>query len=299
MLQRLYSGMGLVTKEAVALVRLELAAKEAVALARLESLERLLKAQDALIKEKDSRLTFSLNAQDVLIKEKDSRLISSLNAQDALIKEKDSHLTSSLNAQDALIKEKDAHLQSRERTFAIEMAAIKYSLDTANGKIESRAVLEVILPNIWKSIVIKKNMPTGTSNQLAELLKEGTCPGLIAYLKQAAEDNGVREVDLLRQTGKLYNVLCESLHSEALGGTSRLPAVLFNQPGHAMLVAFAALASFSGRDLSLYHLGGDVIPLKLRALRGSCSATQEEVRASDLMEERMVGVKEIPLLQLK
>jgi hypothetical protein len=280
--------MGLVTKEAVALVRLELATKEAVALARLESLERLLKAQDALIKEKDSHLTFSLNAQDALIKEKDSRLTFSLMAQDALNKEKDSRL-----------KEKDAHLQSRERTFAREMAAMTYSLDTANGKIESRAVLEVILPNIWKSIVIKKNMPTGTSNQLAELLKEGTCPGLIAYLKQAAEDNGVREVDLLRQTGKLYNVLCEYLHSEALGGTSRLPAVLFNQPGHAMLVAFAALASFSGRDLSLYHLGGDVIPLKLRALRGSCSATQEEVRASDLMEERMVGVKEIPLLQLK
>ena len=61
-----------------------------------------------------------------------------------------------------------------------------------------------------------------------------------------------------------------------------------------MLLAFAALASFSGCDLSLYQLGGEAIPFKLRTLRGDCNATRAQIRAYALLE-RKIGVKEIPL----
>jgi hypothetical protein len=173
------------------------------------------------------------------------------------------------------------------------MELLQYALDTAESRFEARALLEAILCNLWKRVPSKRP-PSGTSDQLAGLLKEGACPGLLAYLRQAADDNGVREVDLLRQTGKLYDVLCERLHAEAIGGTTCVPTELFEHSGRTTLLAFAALASFSGRDLSLYKLGGEVIPLKLRALRGDCSATQAQVCASALLE-RKIGVKEIPL----
>ena len=238
--------------------------KEAAALARLASLELLLKEKDARLLEKDSTMIFSLKEKDARLQEKDVRL-----------------------------QEKDAFARFREAAFAKDMELLQYALDTAESRFEARALLEAILCNLWKRVPSKRP-PSGTSDQLAGLLKEGACPGLLAYLRQAADDNGVREVDLLRQTGKLYDVLCERLNAEAIGGTTCVPTELFEHSGRTTLLAFAALASFSGRDLSLYKLGGEVIPLKLRALRGDCSATQAQVRASALLE-RKIGVKEIPL----
>jgi len=248
MLQRLYGGLGLVSKEAARLASLELVLKEK---------DALLQVLSASLKDKDSQMTFCL-------KEKDARL-QILNVS----------------------------LKDKAAAFAKDLETLQYALDTAESRFEARSVLEAILPNLWLRVQGKRP-PSGTANQLAGLLKEGACPGLLAYLQQAAEDNGVREADLLRQTGELYDVLCERLHAEAAGGTTSVPAELFKHSGRTTLLAFAALASFSGRDLSLYRLGGAATPLKLRALRGDCSATQAEVRASALLE-RKIGVKEIPL----
>jgi hypothetical protein len=257
MLQRLFSGLGW--------------GKEAAALARLASLELLLKEKDARLEEKESAMIYFLKEKDARLQEKDVRL----------------------QEKDVRLQEKDAFARFREAAFAKDMELLQYALDTAESRFEARALLEAILCNLWKRVPSKRP-PSGTSDQLAGLLKEGACPGLLAYLRQAADDNGVREVDLLRQTGKLYDVLCERLHAEAIDGTTCVPTELFEHSGRTTLLAFAALASFSGRDLSLYKLGGEVIPLKLRALRGDCSATQAQVRASALLE-RKIGVKEIPL----
>ena len=241
------------------------------ALTRLASLELLLKEKDVRLQEKDSHMNFCLKEKDVLLQDKDARL----------------------QEKDVRLQEKDMAMRFKEAAFVKDMEALQYALDIAKSRYEARALLEAILPNVWQRVVGARP-PSGASNQLAGLLKEGACPGLLAYLEQAAEDNGVRAADLLRQTGKLYDVLCERLHAEAVGGTTRVPVGLFEHSGRNTLLAFAALASFSGRDLSLYRLGGVAIPLKLRALRGDCSATRAQIRASAL-RERKIGVKEIPL----
>ena len=255
------------------------------ALARLASLELLLKEKDVRLQEKDMRLQEKDSHMNLFLKEKDVLL----QDKDARLQDKDARL----QEKDVRLQEKDMAMRFKEAAFVKDMEALQYALDIAESRYEARALLEAILPSVWQRVVGARP-PSGASNQLAGLLKEGACPGLLAYLEQAAEDNDVRAADLLRQTGKLYDVLCERLHAEAVGGTTRVPAGLFEHSGRNTLLAFAALASFSGRDLSLYKLGGEAIPLKLRALWGDCSATRAQIRASAL-RERKIGVKEILL----
>lgn len=71
-----------------------------------------------------------------------------------------------------------------------------------------------------------------------------------------------------------------AIDAEPVGGMTRMPVDLFKHSGRTTLLGFAALASLSGRDLSLYGLGGAVLPLKLRARRGDCTATQARLRDS-------------------
>jgi hypothetical protein len=282
MLQRLFSG------------------KEA--LARLPYLELLLKEKDARLQEKDARLQEMDSLVNFFLKEKNARLQDALlQDKNALLQEKDVRLQEKvalmnyrlklkdarLQEKNVRLQEKDATLRFKEMTFVRDMEALQYALDMTEFRYGARALLEVILPNVWQR-VLGKCPPSGASNQLAGLLKEGACPGLLAYLDQAAEDNDVRATDLLRQTGKLCDVLCEP-HAEAVGGTTRVPAELLEHSGRTTLLAFAALASFSGRDLSLYRLGNVKIPLKLRKLRVDCSATRAQIRASSLLE-RNIGV---------
>jgi hypothetical protein len=195
--------------------------------------------------------------------------------------------------------------QDMKKIFIMDIAWLLYPLDAAKGKLEPREWLQEILLDIWNQKG-RGYTPRGSSNQLAELLKEGVCPGLMAYLKQAAKNNEVLEVDLLRQTGKLYDVLCEYQHSETDGDTNSEPeeddgdttSVLVEKykSGRTNLLAFAVLASFSGRELLIYnHFRGRGVRLVLRrVLWNSWSATQEEVSAFEPLE-RMIVFKEIPL----
>jgi hypothetical protein len=86
------------------------------------------------------------------------------------------------------------------------------------------------------------------------------CPGLIEYMKLAAEDNQVTERDVFTQTTRLFDLLSPRYHSEAPEATSCFPSELFNQQGRATMVAFAALASASGRNLRFYHVDHSATP---------------------------------------
>ena len=57
------------------------------------------------------------------------------------------------------------------------------------------------------------------------------------------------------------------LHAEEAGGTTSVPAALFDPPGRTKMVAMAAIARFTGRNLALYGAKRDSpVPIKLRVL---------------------------------
>jgi hypothetical protein len=198
-----------------------------------------------------------------------------------------------LQEKDARLLDKDEAMRRMEIAFAKDLALARYAADVAESRVGARALLEGVLDGICAKLPCGRSAGSSTTQQLAGLLKaDGPCPGLLAYLRQAAEDNGVKETELLRQVGKLCDVVSGRVHAEPVGGVSRVPAEMFKHSGRTTLIGFAALACFSGRDLSLYELGGRPMPLKLRALRGDCTATQAALRSSALMEHR-VSVEEI------
>jgi hypothetical protein len=105
-------------------------------------------------------------------------------------------------------------------------------------------------------------------------------------MKLAAEDNLVTEGEVLAQVPRLYEILCPRHHSEAPQAASLFPSELFDQQGRATMVAFAALARVSGRNLKFYHLADyDVTiredsPLQLREPPPKiCDATEQDLRA--------------------
>jgi len=233
----------------------------------------------------------------LLLQEKDMRLQERVRADERLLQEKDTRLQQMQEKDERLLEEKEKRLQDKaeyvrqlQATFAKDLSLAIHRADLAEGTSGARAVLEGSLDSIWSKQPGVSRSST-TTQQLAGLLKEsGPCSGLLVYLRLAAEDNGVRESELLRQAGKLYDVLSQPVHTERVGSTVHLPVDLFS--GRTTLLAFAALASFSGRDLSLYKLGGKEFSLKLRALRGDCTATLKQVRASAQIVHT-VAVKEI------
>ena len=288
MLRRFLGSMGLVSKESAAV-------------ATTAMLERLLQERDARLAEKDVRVSKESAAVatkesaavattamlERLLQEREARLAEKDEAMRSVLAEKDVRLAE----KDVRLAEKDEAMRSMEKACAKDLALARYATDVAESRVGARALLEGTLDGIWAKLPAGRSAGSSTTQQLAGLLKaDGPCPGLLAYLRQAAEDNSVKETELLRQVGKLYDVFSERVHAEPAGGVTRVPAELFS--GRTTRVGLAALACFSGRDLSLYDLGGLPVPLKLRALRGDCTATQAHLRGSALLEHR-VGVKEI------
>ena len=95
--------------------------------------------------------------------------------------------------------------------------------------------------------------------------------------------------DLLKQAQELFGALSGSLHAEESGGTTSAPAALFDPHGRTKMVAMAAIARFTGRNLALYGATRDSpVPIKLRVLsplqRASCALSVEEVRAAQVLE---------------
>jgi hypothetical protein len=259
-----------------ALVRKQSAAQESLA---SSTLHLLLQEKDMRLQEMDKRLQERVRA--------DERLLQQMQEKEA---KTEVHMQLLLEEKEKRLQDKAEYVRQMQVTFAKDLSLAIYRTDLAEGTIGARAVLEGSLDSIWSKQRGVSRSST-TKQQLVGLLREGgPCPGLLFYLRLAAEDNGVKESELLRQAGKLYDVLSQPVHTERVGGTVHLPAGLFN--GRTTLLAFAALASFSGRDLSLYKLGGKEFSLKLRPLRGDCTATLEQVRKSVPIEHK-VAVKEI------
>ena len=178
---------------------------------------------------------------------------------------------------------KDERLEDLRKAHAAALAVAAHDVDVSRGLLNVRGLFEACVEDAWRAAaprVNPKERYATVSDKLRLLLRGDACPGLVAYLKVAAEDNGAPEGDLLRQAGRLYEVLSERLHSDAASGagTTRLPAEVFERSGRTTMVALAAVVRFSGRDIALYDAAGDAQPLRLRLpppAAAACAATFE------------------------
>ena len=171
---------------------------------------------------------------------------------------------------------------------AEEAEKLRHDADLAQGRVSVRAVLEASLEDVAKS---HGGSLSGAprSQQLQRLLAKGGCEGLKSYLRVAASDNSLKEDDLLKQAPELYGALSGSLQAQGTGGTTSAPAALFDPHGRTKMVAMAAIARFTGRNLKLYAAAKDLQlpPIKLRVLsslqRSKCSLTVDDVRAASVV----------------
>ena len=199
----------------------------------------------------------------------------------------------------ARVADKDAELRARiadkEKIYALaceahakDAAALHRAADEAKGRITMRAMLEACLEDIVAS---HGGGLSGAprSEQLKRLLAKDGCVGFSNYLRVVASDNNIKEADILKQAPALYGALSRDLHAEEAGGATSVPAALFDPHGRTKMVAMAAIARFTGRNLALYgDAKGLPVPIKLRVLsplqRAACVLTIEEVRAAPVVD---------------
>ena len=179
-------------------------------------------------------------------------------------------LLESLKSQDkALDVLRDSMALSKEM-HAREVAALKYELDVATGRVDARSMLEVCINELWRLSGSDVFSAKGTKSKLASLLSGDKnniiCSRLLEYLKVLAEDNGLSEIQVLQQAPKVYEILCARMHSQNTEGRRKLPSEVFESLGIDSMAAFAAIVHATGRDLRLYAPHGD-IQLKLRVGR--------------------------------
>lgn len=210
-----------------------------------------------------------------MLAEKDARLAAAERAMRERLSDKDALLS----AKDALLAEKDARLSDVRKSHARELASAKHAADLARGLLNVRGLFEACLADVWRAAGGRPEDRASVSDKLRQLVAAefGRCPGLVAYLKMAAADNGVPEQELLRQTGRLYEVLSERLHSDAASGAgaTSLPAELFERSGRTTMVALAAFVRFTGRKLALYSSDGAAQRLRLRAIEPPASPCRD------------------------
>jgi hypothetical protein len=199
----------------------------------------------------------------------------------------------------ARVADKDAELRARiadkEKIYALaceahakDAAALHRAADEAKGRITMRAMLEACLEDIVAS---HGGGLSGAprSEQLKRLLAKDGCVGFSNYLRVVASDNSIKDADILKQAPALYGALSSDLHAEEAGGATSVPAALFDPHGRTKMVAMAAIARFTGRNLALYgDAKGSPVPIKLRVLsplqRAACVLTIEEVRAAPVVD---------------
>ena len=199
----------------------------------------------------------------------------------------------------ARVADKDAELRARiadkEKIYALaceahakDAAALHRAADEAKGRISVRAMLEACLEDVAAS---HGGGLSGAprSEQLKRLLVKDGCVGFSNYLRVVASDNSIKEADILKQAPALYGALSRDLHAEEAGGATSVPAALFDPHGRTKMVAMAAIARFTGRNLALYgDAKGSPVPIKLRVLsplqRAACVLSIEEVRAAPVVE---------------
>ena len=185
-----------------------------------------------------------------------------------------------------------ALLASHERLYALRLAASKYDLDAALMRTGVRSLFEASLADIWRSVFPGRSTKAGPTQRLGDLLgakegDKGACPGLDAYIRVAAAENGVGEELALRAARQLYSQLSSLAHSSDVDSTAdgavSLPTTVFASWGSATLVVYAAIVSYSRRGVGFYvDTKEKLLPLKLRTLR-EADATVEAIRASALL----------------
>ena len=246
-------------------------------------------SMEALV-EKDRAFASLLAEKDGKLAEKDGKFASLLVK---LLEEKDKTSAERDKTSASLLAAKD--LKSEIKDLEASLVQLQHRMDVALGVVTSRAVLEATIDAVWYMLyppggAIQKPKVTSMSGRLKHLLggepphdTTPGCLGLLSYLRASAAVNSVPKEEVVRQSRRLYEVICERLHSEALGGTLRIPAELFQASGRPTMIAFAALARFGGRDLSLYQFGAlNDLPIRLPVLR-SVSATEAEVKESGIL----------------
>ena len=230
-----------------------------------------------------------------------------LALKDALLAEKDARIA----AAERELHGKDALLAEVRMSSSRDVALAKHAADIAKGVLNARGLFEACLADIASAASSGSfsSFPSSPSAQLRRLLggssssnssssggggggggsnsssgsaapgaQPSPCPGLVAYLRRAAADNGVPEREMLTQAGRLYEVLSERLHSDAASGagTTTLPVEMFERSGRATMVALAAFVRFTGRDIALYNANGSMASLRLRLPPpAACTATAE------------------------
>jgi len=229
-----------------------------------------------------------------------SPLVAELRARiadkDKLVAVKDAELRARIADKDELVAVKDEVIASHKELYAQackahaeEAEKLRHDADLAQGRVSIRAVLEASLEDIAKSHGGSLSAAP-RSQQLQRLLAKGGCEGLQSYLRVVASDNSIKEDDLLKQAPALYGALSGSLHAQGTGGTTSAPAALFDPHGRTKMVAMAAIARFTGRNLKLYGAPKDpqLPPIKLRVLsplqRSKCQLTIAEVCAASEVE---------------
>ena len=236
----------------------------------------------------ESPLVAELRAR---IAEKDSELRARIAEKDKVVADKDSELVDRIAGKDEVIASFKEVLAQAVKAHAKEAEELHRDADLARGRVSVRAVLEACLEDVAKSHGGGCLSGAPRSQQLQRLLApKGGCAGLQSYLRVAANDNSLKEDDLLKQAPELYGALSGSLHAKGTGGTTSAPAALFDPHGRTKMVAMAAIARFTGRNLKLYLAAKDVQlpPIKLRVLsplqRSNCSLTVREVLAASVVE---------------
>jgi len=262
-----------------------LAGKDAQLAAADRELHGLLSSRDAQLAAADRELHGLLSSRDAQLAAADRELQGLLSSRDAQLAAADRELQGLLESRDALLREKDARLSDRLVSHARELAIAMHAADLARGVLNVRGLFEACVADVWRESGGLPDDRGSVSDKLRQLLAAGParCPGLVAYMKVAAADNGVPEHELLRQAGRLYEVLSERLHSDAASGagTTSLPAAVFERSGRATMLALAAFVRFTGRNLALYGSDGKAQRLRLRAvepLTSPCKITQEQLR---------------------
>jgi hypothetical protein len=204
-----------------------------------------------------------------------------------LLDEKDARL----HEKNDMIKEKNERLVERDAAFARERALlldkIAHSLedaDIAAGAVNARAKLEQAIKGIWNlpsRRASKAQTITARSKALLDDGSAGACPGLVAYLRVAAEDNDEPVEAVLKCARVVYELLSSRLHANSADGDSVLPDRIFDSlaGGRPLIVAYSAMLKFSGRNVSFATLGVGSKPIVLR-VPCACDTPLEAVRAS-------------------
>ena len=210
-----------------------------------------------------------LGAKDEVLAQMNARLADAAAHLVDVVREKDGRLVDAAARLAEVVRARDELLAVERKAYSREIALAKHAADVARGIVNARGLFESALAENVRDFEShgRGPAPRTVSAQLEWLLISGKCPELTVYLKAAAADNRMVEKHVLRQAGKLFDVLSERLHSGELGSAAaplRMPAEVFERSGDPTRVTFAAFVAFAGRDLRLYDFAGGDVDVKLR-----------------------------------